>query len=93
MFEHSTNYLRSYYSASSPAAQHRRPRLAGELDVDVLVVGAGFTGLYTALNLAEAGLKGFRARPARRGVSPAMPVPWSTASGSPSRAVPSSASR
>jgi glycine/D-amino acid oxidase-like deaminating enzyme len=57
MFEHSTDYLRSYYSASSPAAQHRRPRLEGELDVDVLVVGAGFTGLYTALNLAEAGLK------------------------------------
>ena len=31
-----------------------RPALAGDLDVDVAVVGAGFTGLWTAYYLAEA---------------------------------------
>lgn len=31
----------------------RRPALQGELDVDVAIVGAGFTGLWTAYYLAE----------------------------------------
>ena len=32
-------------------------RLDGDLDVDVAVIGAGFTGLNAALALAEAGTK------------------------------------
>ncbi|MGA4543885.1 NAD(P)/FAD-dependent oxidoreductase [Uniformispora flossi] len=31
-----------------------RPRLSGDLDVDVAIVGAGYTGLWTAYYLAEA---------------------------------------
>jgi gamma-glutamylputrescine oxidase len=46
----------SWYRASvAPAAP--RPRLQGELQADVCVVGAGFTGLSAALELAEAGLR------------------------------------
>ncbi|MFF7709248.1 FAD-dependent oxidoreductase [Pseudomonas sp. NPDC007930] len=44
----------SYYAASSAPAP-RRPVLAGELRADVCVVGGGFTGLNTALELAERG--------------------------------------
>ncbi|MDB6049355.1 MAG: dependent oxidoreductase [Pseudomonas sp.] len=45
----------SYYAASSHA-QPDHPALAGELKVDVCVVGGGFTGLNTAIELAERGL-------------------------------------
>ena len=44
----------SYYAASAnpfPA----QPRLAGEEQADVVVVGGGFTGLSAALHAAEAG--------------------------------------
>jgi gamma-glutamylputrescine oxidase len=45
----------SYYAASShPQPDH--PRLSGELKVDVCVVGGGFSGLNTAIELAERGL-------------------------------------
>ena len=37
-----------------PAGRCARPPLAGDLDVDVAIVGAGFTGLWTAYYLAEA---------------------------------------
>ncbi len=57
MFQQGTDYLDSYYSVSSQPQQVRRPRLEGEVDADVVIVGAGYTGLYTALNLAEAGLR------------------------------------
>ncbi len=44
----------SYYAASAnPSPQ--RPQLAGDLSVDVVVVGGGFTGLSAALHAAEAG--------------------------------------
>jgi glycine/D-amino acid oxidase-like deaminating enzyme len=44
----------SYYAASSaPRPDH--PVLQGELDVDICVVGGGFTGLNTAIELAERG--------------------------------------
>ena len=33
------------------------PELSGELDADVCVIGGGFTGLNTAINLADAGYK------------------------------------
>ena len=42
-------------AAAQPDGQVRpRPALAGNLDVDVAVVGAGFTGLWTARSLLEA---------------------------------------
>lgn len=44
----------SYYQASSNPRQHH-PRLDGDLEVDVCVVGAGYTGLSAALELAGAG--------------------------------------
>ena len=46
----------SYYAATANPAPHRPP-LRGDLTADVCVVGAGFTGLSTALHLAE---KGYR---------------------------------
>ncbi|EKG34336.1 NAD(P)/FAD-dependent oxidoreductase [Pseudomonas avellanae] len=48
-------HVASYYAASShPQADH--PVLQGELKVDVCVVGGGFSGLNTAIELAERGL-------------------------------------
>lgn len=45
----------SYYAASShPQPDH--PPLQGQLQVDVCVVGGGFSGLNTAIELAERGL-------------------------------------
>ena len=46
----------SYYAASAGVIP-ARPRLQGAVQGDVVVVGAGFTGLSTALDLAEAGYK------------------------------------
>ncbi|WP_166360928.1 NAD(P)/FAD-dependent oxidoreductase [Pseudomonas akapageensis] len=45
----------SYYAASS-APQPDYPMLQGELNADVCVVGGGFSGLNTAIELAERGL-------------------------------------
>ncbi len=48
-------HVASYYAASSlPQPDH--PALQGELTADVCVVGGGFSGLNTALELAERGL-------------------------------------
>jgi len=46
----------SYYAASANPAP-RRPALKGQCEADVCVVGAGYTGLSTALFLAEAGFR------------------------------------
>lgn len=46
----------SLYAATARPAPHTPP-LDGDASVDVLVVGAGFTGLSTALHLAEAGTR------------------------------------
>jgi ribulose 1,5-bisphosphate synthetase/thiazole synthase len=56
MFESNQHYPASWYAATSTAQQTERPALQQDMDVDVLVVGAGFTGLYTAHNLADAGV-------------------------------------
>lgn len=49
-------HVASYYAASaSPSPE--RPALEGEAQCDVCVVGAGFTGISTALHLAEKGFK------------------------------------
>ncbi|CAD6556446.1 Gamma-glutamylputrescine oxidoreductase [Paraburkholderia hiiakae] len=44
----------SYYAASANDTAHHAP-LAGRVHVDVCVVGGGFTGLCTALNLVQRG--------------------------------------
>lgn len=50
----SPQHAASYYAASS-LPQPDYPVLAGELTADVCVVGGGFSGLNTALELAERG--------------------------------------
>ena len=44
----------SFWHDSFPGAMVRRTPLPGDLDVDVCIVGAGFTGLWTAYYLAAA---------------------------------------
>lgn len=44
----------SYYAASAHPAPER-PSLKGDIDVDVAIVGGGFTGVASALSLAERG--------------------------------------
>ena len=48
-------YPESYYAATATGV-HEYPRLEESLQADVCVIGGGFTGLSTALNLAERGL-------------------------------------
>ncbi|PXX99603.1 NAD(P)/FAD-dependent oxidoreductase [Halomonas sp. LBP4] len=50
-----TEHVASWYAATANPAPER-PALAGEIDCDVCVVGAGFTGMSSALHLAEQGL-------------------------------------
>ena len=51
-----TPYPQSYYAASANPVP-ARPELEGEVQTDVCVVGAGYTGLSTALFLLENGFK------------------------------------
>ena len=55
MFLHNDTHVDSYYAASCQGRLIVRPSLEVDLAVDVCIVGGGFTGLYTALNLADAG--------------------------------------
>jgi glycine/D-amino acid oxidase-like deaminating enzyme len=48
--------LANYYEATV-GARPARPALAGPLDTEVCIVGAGFAGLATALGLLERGVK------------------------------------
>src|SRR5688572_12963779 len=51
-----STHIASYYAASSlPQPDH--PVLAGEQLADVCVVGGGFSGLNTAIELAQRGLR------------------------------------
>src|SRR5215469_5703505 len=52
----SSDYVTSYYAASAHAAPERAA-LAGTVECDVCVVGAGIAGCSSALHLAQAGLK------------------------------------
>jgi gamma-glutamylputrescine oxidase len=49
-----TPYPDSYYAASANPARPRPP-LTGEVEADIGIVGAGYSGLSTALHLAEQG--------------------------------------
>lgn len=51
----SSSYVDSYYSATA-APVEEFPQLNGEIDADVCIIGAGYTGLSSALHLAEQGL-------------------------------------
>ncbi len=51
-----TAHAPSYYAASG-LKQPDRPALKGSVQADVCVIGAGYTGLSSALHLAEAGYK------------------------------------
>lgn len=46
----------SYYAASANPSPERPP-LKGDITIDTLIVGAGYSGLSTALHLAEKGYK------------------------------------
>lgn len=50
------SYPGSYYAASANEAP-ARPALDGEYETDICIVGAGFSGLSTALHLSEQGHK------------------------------------
>ena len=52
----STDYPDSYYAASANS-HPRHAALAGEVEVDVCVVGGGYTGVSAALHLAERGYR------------------------------------
>jgi len=54
MRESRDDYPASWYAATANPAP-KRPRLEGDRKADVCIVGAGFTGCHTALNLAERG--------------------------------------
>lgn len=51
----SGSHVRSWYAASAPDFP-AQPALEGVLKADVCILGAGITGLSTAIELAEAGL-------------------------------------
>lgn len=50
------DYAKTYYAATAHP-QPPRPALAGDVEADICVVGAGFAGISTALHLAEKGMK------------------------------------
>ncbi len=49
-----TEHVASYYAATANPSPER-PALKGDIECDVCVVGAGFTGISSALHLAEQG--------------------------------------
>ncbi len=51
-----TDYVKTYYAHSANPAPERAA-LIGDASCDVCVLGAGFSGISTALHLAEKGLK------------------------------------
>ena len=51
-----TAYPQSYYAASATPGPPR-PELNGDVETDVCIVGAGYTGLSTAISLLEHGFK------------------------------------
>lgn len=52
--EQTTSHTRSYYAATANDTV-LRPKLTGHTECDVCIIGAGYSGLSSALHLAEAG--------------------------------------
>ncbi|MGY8872597.1 MAG: FAD-dependent oxidoreductase, partial [Pseudomonadales bacterium] len=50
------SHTSSYYAASAND-KNIRPALNEQITADICVIGAGYTGLSTALHLAESGFK------------------------------------
>ncbi|MND69657.1 Gamma-glutamylputrescine oxidoreductase [compost metagenome] len=55
MFKQSAQHVGTYYAQTYPGSIPLRPTQAGSEDTDVLIIGAGFSGLHTGLRLALAG--------------------------------------
>lgn len=55
MNQYTQEHARSYYAASARATTPY-PQLEGDLSADVCVIGGGFTGVNTAIELAQRGL-------------------------------------
>ena len=55
MFLRSTEPVGTYYAGANPELIQPREALREPLECEVLVIGAGFSGLHTALQLAEGG--------------------------------------
>lgn len=55
MFKQSAQHVGTCYAATYPGSIALRPRLEASLDCDVLIIGAGFSGLHTGLRLALSG--------------------------------------
>jgi gamma-glutamylputrescine oxidase len=55
MFVESRQHVESYYARTLPGALPERAPLAADCNVDVAIVGGGFSGLHSALRLALAG--------------------------------------
>ena len=55
MFCSASQHVDSYYASSCAEQLRLRPALDADLDVDVAIIGAGFSGLHTALRLVLAG--------------------------------------
>ncbi|ROM94444.1 FAD-binding oxidoreductase [Pseudomonas brassicacearum] len=55
MFQQSSQHVASYYAHSCADRLLDRAALEGEHTAEVLIIGAGFSGLHTALRLALAG--------------------------------------
>lgn len=53
--KHASDHAQSYYLASANAMPER-PSLGTDLSADVCVIGGGFTGVNTAIELAQRGL-------------------------------------
>jgi glycine/D-amino acid oxidase-like deaminating enzyme len=56
MNQYSNQHTQSYYAASANGMAPY-PTLAADLEADVCVIGGGFTGINTAIELAQRGLK------------------------------------
>ncbi|MDB5994270.1 MAG: FAD-dependent oxidoreductase, partial [Pseudomonas sp.] len=55
MFQQSSRHVASYYAHTCADQLVDRAALKGEQDTEVLIIGAGFSGLHTALRLTQAG--------------------------------------
>ena len=57
MFQQSSRHVASYYAHTCADRLVARAVFDGEQDTEVLIIGAGFSGLHTALRLALAGTR------------------------------------